>query len=161
MTRVFTTSAAFKQALEQRLRNQSGDPHGLVRLRQVLVFARFLARVVAEFGDAVVLKGGFGLELRLAAARATRDIDLRLTGNPVQVLRRLQLAGERDLADYFRYRVDTDPDHPTIVSPGMLYEGQRYRAVCSVADKPYGYAFGIDVAFGDPIYGEPDIVVCC
>src|SRR6202012_480879 len=29
---------------------------------------------------------------------------------------------------------------------------------CSLAGKPYGQPFGLDVAFADPIFGEPDIV---
>jgi hypothetical protein len=40
----------------------------------------------------------------------------------------------------------------------MAYEGQRYRVTCSFAGKPYGQPFGLDVAFADPILGEPDIV---
>jgi hypothetical protein len=30
---------------------------------------------------------------------------------------------------------------------------------CSLAGKPYGQPFGLDIAFADPILGEPDIVV--
>jgi hypothetical protein len=59
---------------------------GLVRKRQLLVFDRFLARVVAIFGEAVLLKGGLVLELRLERARTTRDIDLRVIGSQDTVL---------------------------------------------------------------------------
>ena len=55
---------------------------GLARKRQLLVFDRFLARVVAIFGDAALLKGGLVLELRLERARTTKDIDLRVIGSP-------------------------------------------------------------------------------
>jgi hypothetical protein len=40
----------------------------------------------------------------------------------------------------------------------MQYEGLRFRAECRLAGKVYGQRFGVDVAFGDPILGEPDIV---
>jgi hypothetical protein len=41
----------------------------------VLVFERFLARVFAVLGNQVVAKSGVVLELRLARARTTQDVD--------------------------------------------------------------------------------------
>ena len=41
----------------------------------------------------------------------------------------------------------------------MQYDGLRFRAECKLAGKVYGQPFGVDVAFGDPILGEPEIVV--
>lgn len=41
---------------------------------------------------------------------------------------------------------------------GVQYEGQRFRAECRIAGMLYGRAFGVDVAFGDPMLGEPDVV---
>ena len=41
----------------------------------------------------------------------------------------------------------------------MLYDGFRFRATCRLAGKNYGQPFGVDVAFGDPIFGEPEVVV--
>ena len=40
---------------------------------------RFATRIGQEYGDDVVFKGGVVLELRLAEARATRDLDLHLS----------------------------------------------------------------------------------
>jgi hypothetical protein len=40
----------------------------------------------------------------------------------------------------------------------MQYEGLRFRAECRLAGKQYGHPFGVDVAFGDPIFGEPETV---
>jgi hypothetical protein len=71
--------AAFKQALEQRLKTASNNGVDFARRRQLLVFDRFLARVVAVMGDAVLLKGGLVLELRLERARTTKDVDLRVS----------------------------------------------------------------------------------
>jgi hypothetical protein len=71
--RAYSSAQAFKQALEQRLRTGAKSGAEFARKRQLLVFDRFLARVVAVFGDAVTLKGGLVLELRLKRARTTRD----------------------------------------------------------------------------------------
>jgi hypothetical protein len=113
---------------------------------------------VAVLGDAVLLKGGLVLELRLERARTTKDVDLRLTGSPDTVLVRLQEAGRRDLGDFMAFEVSRDAEHPTIQNDGMQYEGLRFRAECRLAGKQYGHPFGVDVAFGDPIFGEPETV---
>ena len=70
--RRYATPAAFKQAVEHRLREMAaGEGSEHARLRQLLVFGRFLARVVTTFGDRVTLKGGLAVELRLENARTT------------------------------------------------------------------------------------------
>ncbi len=158
MTR-YATPAAFKQALEQRLRAMSSSGVDFARRRQLLVFDRFLARVVTVFGDAVILKGGLVIELRLERARTTKDIDLRLVGSPEQVLDRLQRAGRLDLGDFMTFEVTPDADHPEIKNDGTKYEGLRHRAEARIAGKIYGQPFGVDVAFADPVLGEPDVVV--
>lgn len=40
----------------------------------------------------------------------------------------------------------------------MPCDGVRFRAECSLAGKAYSRPFGVDVAFGDPILGEPDVI---
>ena len=58
----YGSGAAFRHALEDRLRVQSlqtGAP--LVRLRKLVVFDRFLARLTHDQPDAWVVKGGFAL----------------------------------------------------------------------------------------------------
>ena len=57
------------------------------------------------------------------------------------------------------FTVAPDAEHPEITNEGMVYEGQRYRVNCALAGRPYGQPFGLDIAFADPIFGEPDIVV--
>ena len=64
--RTYETPAAFKRALEDRLKAGSKTGVDFARRRQLVVFDRFLARVVATFGDAAILKGG----LARAPARA-------------------------------------------------------------------------------------------
>ena len=80
--RTYASPPAFKQALEQRLKASSKGGADFARQRQLLVSDRLLARVVAIFGDTVLLKGGLVLELCLERARATKDIDLQ---NPSMV----------------------------------------------------------------------------
>ena len=82
-TRAYSSAEAFKQALEQRLRATSKTGAEFARRRQLLVFDRFLARVVSMLGDAATLKGGLVLELRLERARTTKDVDLV---SPIRVL---------------------------------------------------------------------------
>jgi hypothetical protein len=153
--KTYATPAGFKAALEARLRSSPPSTE-LRRRRQLLVFDRFLARVSQQFGDAAVLKGGLALELRLARARTTRDVDLRLLGSPGDVLARLQQAGRLNLGDYMTFEVRSHSHHLEIQNAGMKYDGLRFRAECRLAAKLYGEPFGVDVAFGDPILDEPD-----
>lgn len=156
--RRYSTSLAFKQALEQRLRSESATGMDFGRRRQLLVFDRFLARLGRVAGDAVTLKGGLVLELRLERARTTKDVDLRMMGSPADVLELLQEAGRLDLGDHMRFEIQPDDKHPEIQNEGMRYEGYRYRAECRLAGMIYGRPFGVDVAFGDPLIGEPDVI---
>jgi hypothetical protein len=157
--RIYASPEAFKQALEQRLRTSTKTGAGFARKRQLLVFDRFLARVVDVLGDAATLKGGLVLELRLERARTTKDVDLRMVGSPDEALAKLQEAGRRNLGDFMSFEVGPDDDAPKIQNDGAQYEGFRFRAECKLAGKIYGQAFGVDVAFGDPILGEPEVVV--
>jgi hypothetical protein len=156
--RTYSSPQAFKEAVEQRLRSASKNGVDFARRRQLLVFDRFLARVVAVLRDAVLLKGGLVLELRLDRARTTKDIDLRLIGSPETVLADLQKAGRQVLGDFMTFEVTRDTEQPKIQNDGMKYEGLRFRAECRLAGKLYGQVFGVDVAFGDPILGEPESV---
>jgi hypothetical protein len=133
-TRTYSSPEAFKQALEQRLRTSAKSGAEFARKRQLLVFDRFLARVVAVLGDAATLKGGLVLELRIERARTTNDVDLRMVGSPNDILARLQAAGRRDLGDFLMFEVGPDEDDAEIRNDGMQYDGLRFRAEC----KPRG-----------------------
>ncbi len=58
--RTYTTPAAFKAALDQRLRNVAEPGIGITRRRQLLVFDRYLARLVRVLGDG---DGGGGVRV--------------------------------------------------------------------------------------------------
>ena len=155
----YATAAAFKQAVENRLRSTSVSGVDFARRRQLLVFDRFHARSVSELGDSAMIKGGLVVELRVERARTTKDIDLRLVGPPTGILERLQRAAGLDLGEFMVFTVAPDAEHPEITNEGMFYEGQRYSVTCALAGKPYGQPFGLDIAFADPILGEPDVIV--
>lgn len=57
------------------------------------------------------------------------------------------------------FEVVPDSDQPEIQNDFVQYDGLRFRAECRLAGKIYGQPFGVDVAFGDPTFGQPDIVV--
>lgn len=115
MARRYATPLAFKAAVEQRLRGEAfASSMDLHRRRQLLVFDRYLARLFRVFKDAVVLKGGLAIELRLERARTTKDIDLRVVGDPDRVLPHLQEAGRVDLGDYLTFEIQFDSRHPQI-----------------------------------------------
>lgn len=69
---------------------------------------------------------------RVAAhlARSTRDVDLRIQGDPGGLLEALQVCGRLDLGDYLTYELSIDAEHAGIQNDGMVYEGQRFRALC-------------------------------
>ncbi|MFO0726488.1 MAG: nucleotidyl transferase AbiEii/AbiGii toxin family protein [Myxococcota bacterium] len=154
-TRSYNTPAAFKTALDQRLRDSSRTGTAFARRRQLLVYDRFLARLVRVFGEGMMLKGGLVLELRLDQARTTKDIDLRLIGSPNDVLARLQEAGRLELGDFMTFEVGRDATHPDIQNDRMKYDGLRFRAECKLAGRLYGDPFGVDVAFGDRFSASP------
>jgi hypothetical protein len=112
--RTYATAGAFRRALEERLKRASLtdqiDPN---RLRRQVSFDRLLARLFREEPAPWVLKGGYALELRFRAARATVDIDLTVQrveatagGDTNQVVREmLQSAADVYLRDWFEFVV--------------------------------------------------------
>jgi hypothetical protein len=151
MTQRYAEPSAFKRALEDRLRRRAKESkEDLGRLRQRFIFERFLARVVVQFGDRAVVKSGIALQLRIESARTTRDVDLRMSGDPSRLIYEMRQAGQLLLdRDFLTFTVEPDPRHPTIEGEGVLYEGQRFRVEASLAGKIYGSRFGLDVGFGD------------
>jgi hypothetical protein len=146
----YATAEAFRQALEARLRAAAiARKQPLPRVRQRIVFDRFLARVFRVFGDRAVIKGGVALEIRLERARTTKDIDLRVTGRPDGLLDALQSACRLDCDDFLSFVLEADPKRPLIEGSGIVYEGHRFRAEARLAGKIYGDRFGVDIGFGD------------
>ncbi len=154
MKRAYGSPEAFKQALERRLLTDAvAAGQDVNRIRQLVLFDRFLARVFASSDD-WLLKGGLVLDLRVARARTTRDVDLRTLGDPELVLTRLQQATLADLGDHLAFQVSEDRDNPAIVGDGVAYGGRRFRVTATLAMRPYGGPFGVDVVIGGPVTGE-------
>lgn len=114
--RRFEDPAAFRQSLEERLR-QAAEARGLAvnSLRLKLLIERLLARLFAEPDTPWLLKGGYAMELRFRPhARTTKDLDLSCdrgaagggAAGQVDVVReRLQQAAARDLGDFLVFRI--------------------------------------------------------
>jgi hypothetical protein len=154
----YRTPAALRAAIEARLRDRAirrGIPYARVQL--LFLMDRLMARLAVAFGDRVLIKGGFALELRLEEVRATRDIDLQVDGPPVEVIE-LRRAGRLALGDRFSFEINPDRDHPTITGPGVRYGGTRYRVMPWFAGKMFGRAFGLDLAVGGLVTGPIDEV---
>lgn len=98
-------------------------------------------------------------EQDLDGDRSRSPEDLRIAGASTGLLERLARAAGLELGDFMLFSVAPDAEHPDITNEGMIYEGQRYRVNCVLAGKPYGQPFGLDIAFADPIFGDPDIIV--
>ncbi len=156
--KTYKTPGAFKAALAERIRSRAKtDGVPTDRARSLAVMERFLARVVAVFPATTVLKGGLALELRLDRARSTKDIDLRLLGEPAAAgaLMDRAAAHQVDPDDYLTFLAVVDPEHPTIQGKGVVYDGSRYRVTAFLASVQYGPPFGVDVSFADALHGDP------
>jgi Nucleotidyl transferase AbiEii toxin, Type IV TA system len=159
MTQEYATPVAFRTALEHRLRDRAArQGTDLSRVRQILVFERFLERAFRVLGRDAVLKGGAALELRIARARTTRDIDLRVFGDPDSVLEQLRAAGREDLGDWLTFEIEPDREHPEIEAEGLRYGGRRFRAQGRIAGVAFGCPFGVDLAFAEPFHGNAETV---
>ncbi|OIO98304.1 MAG: hypothetical protein AUK03_01455 [Anaerolineae bacterium CG2_30_64_16] len=120
----YQTAVAFRRALEDRLRRQSLQTGmALTRLRKLVAFDRFLARLVQAQPDAWMLKGGLVLQLRLGdRARMTKDIDVLLTLPHPEVQRALVSASRLDLSDWFTFTLRA----ATAALPGPGQGGLRF-----------------------------------
>ena len=82
----------------------------LQRLRRKVSFDRFFARIFSRKPAGFFLNGWYAMELRLSAARATKDIDLtsleRVEDANVMsavILEELRECSALDLQDFFLY----------------------------------------------------------
>lgn len=160
--KAYPTPAAFKVALNARLRARAREAALPVdRLRTLAVMERFLARFVAVAPASTLLKGGLALELRFARARTTKDMDLRLLGDPEGAAALIHKAGSYkvDPDDHLRFFAEPDPDHPVLHGDGAVYEGHRFRVRPMLAGDRYGDVFGVDVSFADVVSGAPTELV--
>src|SRR6266851_8293847 len=101
----YATAAAFRQALEDRLKTEAARTGlGIARLRKQVAFELFLRRLVAVAPDHWVLKGALALDLRLkATTRPTQDIDLGRADDEQAAIEDITAAQQLALDDFFTY----------------------------------------------------------
>lgn len=159
----FTTAGAFRQSLEERLKqlakNQGTD---LNRLRRRVAFERLLARLFTEENPRWLLKGGYAIELRLQEiARATKDVDLSMHDtafqvlqgqNPQQMLRELlQDELTKGLDDWFIFHLGA----PTADIRAAPLGGARFPVNAQLDNRLFA-RFNLDVGLGDAATSEPE-----
>ena len=156
-----TSPQQFRASVESRLFTVATETGRTInRTRTLLVMERFLTRMVAVAPDAFVLKGGLALELRLARARTTRDVDVLARGDAAaaEALLRDAAAFVPDPPDHIDFAVAPNPSAPEIDGDGVRYDGRRFRVTPTIASRPFGDPFGLDVAIADAIVGAPDML---
>lgn len=165
MEHVYRTARAFRMALEDRINRQAREQRiDHRRLRNHVAFDRLLARLFAgqPATPPWVLKGGYAFELRLGGkARATLDLDLSIPTpariappdqqQVAEIVETLQQAAQRDLGDWFVFRL-SDPLKDLTTPP---YGGAKL-LVHALLDQRTFAKFHLDVGLGDVLLTAPD-----
>ncbi|NOS99458.1 MAG: nucleotidyl transferase AbiEii/AbiGii toxin family protein [Phycisphaerales bacterium] len=155
----YKTAAAFRQALQERLKGVAAQRRiPLNTLRLNVTIERLLARLFASPNPPWLLKGGYAMELRYRPhARATTDVDLSVSSAAavkdriLQIREHLQEAASRDLADFFVFRIGAAYSE----LQGAPMGGARFPVDALVAGKRFAQ-FHVDVGIGDALTGEPE-----
>jgi hypothetical protein len=143
----YQTGGAFRRALEDRLRDQSlatGVP--LIRLRKMVAFDRFVARLILAQPHAWVLKGGLALQLRLGErARTTKDIDMLLLTSHHDIHQLLVKVAKLEIEDWFQFEIERLAGDFPDRGGGLRFQAQ------SLLDGRTFERFHVDVGMNDPI----------
>ena len=162
-SRAYVTAAAFRRALEDRLKRIArAENVDVNRLRRQVAFDRLLARLFQTDQPSWVLKGGYALELLFDIARATIDIDLTLPGvniaggQPNDVIREmLQQAAGTPLDDWFEFMIAA----PIMDLDAAPYGGARFPVEAKMDARIFA-RFHLDVGVGDVVLQPVDTVKC-
>lgn len=148
----YETAAAFRTALEARLKTAQSEHSGLSRLRKRVVFERLLARLNVVAPDGWVLKGGFALELRLGDhARTTKDIDIDWQVDESEGVELLLDVTALDLDDRFEFSLERSR------AEDDAQRGQRWAVTATLAGREFERV-AIDVEFATSPVLEPGTV---
>ena len=154
----YETPVALRRALEDRIIALAAKTGGdIQRLRRQAAFDRLLCRLFQDEKSPWLLKGGYAMELRVRAARTTRDIDLALRKseaapnewNAKAVTAMLRQAAATNLPDGFEFTIG----EATIDLDAAPYGGARFTALAQMAGRPFA-RFHVDVSSGD-VLREP------
>jgi hypothetical protein len=160
----YATAAAFRRALEDRLKDIAGkEGVDLQRLRRQVAFDRLLARLF-QVGPPLalpwVLKGGYAMELRIKSARTTKDIDLTMRGvsnsgdkKNLDMLEKLQEAAAFSGDDFFVYTIG-EPISDLDAAP---YGGARFPVEARVDGRVF-VGFHLDVGIGDAVMEPLEVI---
>jgi len=158
--RKYFSAAAFRIALETRLKKSAMEEGvDLQRVHRQVAFDRLLCRLFASTSAPWLLNGGYAMELRVKAARTTRDIDLAVRqlpspavgweANAGSILEMLREAGQTDSHDYFTYVIG-EAVQDLDAAP---YGGARFPVEARLAGRTF-VKFHLDVSTGD-VLREP------
>jgi hypothetical protein len=152
----YKTPNALRRALEDRLlavvRSDGGD---IQRMRRQAAFDRLLCRLFTEPEAPWLLKGGYAMELRIRAARTTRDVDLAIRNLPAAkrdgaaIRSLLENAASIDLQDAFEFIIGA----ATRDLDAAPYGGTRFPVEAQMAGRRFAN-FHLDVSAGD-VLREP------
>ena len=136
----YATAGAFRTALEQRLHTRSNASHeSISRLRKLVAFDRFLARLTVAAPGRWVLKGGLALDYRLRdRARTTVDIDLHREDGEREATADLRAAELVNLDDYFVFVVERTP----VLDEADVAGAVRHHVRCELAGRLFGASTG-------------------
>jgi hypothetical protein len=166
--KTYATAAAFRRALEDRLQDIAGKENvDLQRLRRQVAFDRLLARLFQAAQPRAlpwVLKGGYAMELRIKAARTTKDIDLTMRSvfssdektddkKNLAVLERLQEAAAFSSDDFFVYTIG----EPIANLDAAPYGGARFPVEARLDGRVF-VGFHVDVGIGDAVMEPLEII---
>jgi len=106
-----------------------------------------------------LLKGGYAMELRFRAARATKDLDFTVRAAPAGrtggdlILGHLQDVGALDIGDFFTFRVA----EASIGLDGALYGGARYPVEAILGGRTF-VRFHLDIGIGDVVLDPVEVL---
>jgi Nucleotidyl transferase AbiEii toxin, Type IV TA system len=164
----YATAAAFRRALEDRLKDTaSREGVDLQRLRRQVAFDRLLARLF-QAGQPLalpwVLKGGYAMELRIKSARTTKDIDLTMRSifksedkkdgkKNLAVLEKLQEAAAFSSDDFFVYTIG----EPIADLDAAPYGGARFPVEARLDGRVF-VGFHLDIGIGDAVMEPLEVI---
>ena len=164
----YATAASFRRALEDRLQDIAGkESVDLQRVRRQVAFDRLLARLFQAAQPRTlpwVLKGGYAMELRIKAARTTKDIDLTMRNvfssgekkddkKNLAVLEKLQEAAAFRSDDFFVYTIG-EPISDLDAAP---YGGARFPVEARLDGRVF-VGFHLDVGIGDAVMEPLEVI---
>jgi predicted nucleotidyltransferase component of viral defense system len=151
----YTTAAAFRQALEEHLKNDAASTGlALAYLRKRVAFELLLRRLLVVAPDRWVLKGALALNFRLAiATRSTKDIDLGRDDDEQAAIADITAAQQVVLDDYFTFAATrTDELEDT-----DEFSAVRFHVTAQLAGRTFEQ-FLVDIGFSEKISWTPDTI---